>query len=218
MGAFSTAFSSAFDALVSNLAAALPTAITPAIVDLDVGDQWCIVVAIPDGSLVTVAVTAPNGAVTSPDPIQAGGEITVVIPTTLPGRYLAVVTVSGPVAAVVPFVANASESSPAGDMPTLTQVRAYLDTNGGTSATDASIQEALDAEADAQRRHCYVPAVYPNDLREALKRRVARNLAARAVPLAQVNSFEGATVQTRVPRVDAEVARLEGPHRRTFLL
>jgi hypothetical protein len=218
MPAFSSAFSSAFDALVGDLDAALPCAVTPAIVDLDVGDQWRIVVTVPSGSVVAVAVTAPDGAVTNPEPQDGAGEITVIVPTTLPGRYLAVITVTGPVAGVVPFVANASLPSAAGDLPDLTEVRAYLDTNGGTSATDASIQEALDAETDAQRRHCYVPAVYPYDLREALKRRVARNLAARAVPLAQVTSFEGATVQTRVPRLDAEVARLEGPHRKTFLL
>lgn len=192
-------------------------ATTPAIVDLDEGDDWNIGICVPDGSTIAVAVTAPDGTVTNPSPEVVGGDVTVVVPTDQVGRYLAVLTVSGDVAAVVPFVANTAEPSTAADMPDLTEVKAYLSTNGNTSTPDAAITEALNAEAAAQRKRCNVPAVYPDDLREALKRRVARNLAARAVPVAQVTSFEGGQTSTRVPFNDAEVARLEGPYRKVVL-
>jgi len=189
-------------------------ATTDAIVDLDVGDTWEIGITVPDGSSVAVAVTAPDGTVANPTPVITGGSVSVVAVLTLPGRYLAVLTVSGDEDAVVPFVANAAEPTTAGEMPDLAEVKAYLSTNGETSALDASITEALNAEAAAQRRVCDVPAVYPDDLREALKRRVARNLAARAVPVAQITSFDGTNVSTRVTRYDAEVDRLEGPFRK----
>ena len=61
---------------------------------------------------------------------------------------------------------------------------------------------------------CRIPAAYPADLGEALCRRVARNLAARSVPVASFSAFEGGGTVTRVPQRDAEVARLEGPYRR----
>lgn len=193
------------------------TATTSRIVDLDVGDDWCIGINVPDGSAVAVLVTAPDGTTATPTPVVTGGSVSVVVPLADAGRYLAVLTVSGDVNAVEPFTANAAEPTTAGEMPDLTEVKAYLSTNGGTSATDAAITEALNAEAAAQRAVCDVPPVYPDDLREALKRRVARNLAARAVPVAQVTTFEGGGTATRVPRTDPEVIRLEGPHRRVVL-
>lgn len=59
-----------------------------------------------------------------------------------------------------------------------------------------------------------MPAAYPADLREALLRRVARNLAARAVPVASFTAFDGGATSTRVPGRDPEVRRLEAPHLR----
>jgi len=97
------------------------------------------------------------------------------------------------------------------DVPDLDAVTAYL---GETSAADEDIQDALDAETAAQAARCRIPQVYPADLAQALKRRVARNLAARSVPVATFTSFEGGGTSARVPTVDAEIARLEAPYRR----
>jgi hypothetical protein len=190
-------------------------ATTEPIVDLDVGDQWEIGITVPAGSTVAAAVTAPDGDVANPEPSQVSGGVTVVVPLEQAGRYLAVLTVSGPVAAVVPFVANAGAPTPA--LPDRAAVRAYLDSVGESSATDEAIDEALAAETANQRRLCDVPAVYEADLAEALKRRVARNLAARAVPIAQMTSFETGAVTQRVTRYDAEVTRLEGPYRKVVV-
>ena len=99
--------------------------------------------------------------------------------------------------------------------PTLTleDIRAYL---GESSATDDAILSAYDAEAAAQGRRCNVPDTTDwsgyEDLREALLRRIARNLAARAVPLATWDP--GVGISTRVTSTDAAVDRLEAPHRR----
>lgn len=99
--------------------------------------------------------------------------------------------------------------------PTLADVKLYLGVDH--TWTDAEVQSALDAESAAQARRCTIPDVWPADLSEALKRRVARNLAARAVPIATYTSFEGGTTAHRVPTSDPEIARLEGPHRKVVL-
>jgi len=97
---------------------------------------------------------------------------------------------------------------------TLVEVKAYL---GDSSWTDAEIQGALAAETAAQANRCKIPDPLPADLAEALKRRVARNLAARAVPLQEFSVFDsGATVQ-RVTRTDPEVVRLEAPYRKLVM-
>lgn len=97
--------------------------------------------------------------------------------------------------------------------PTVSDVRDYL---GDTSATDDEIADALAAETASQDRACRVPddPDYPADLGQALKRRVARNLAARLVPIAQMTTFDGGVSSARVPFRDAEVSRLESPWRR----
>ena len=88
---------------------------------------------------------------------------------------------------------------------------------GGYLKTSASLTElegALAAETAAQAARCRVTP-YTDDLREALMRRVARNLAARAIPVATWTSFEGGGgASTRVPTSDPEIARLEAPYRR----
>lgn len=82
---------------------------------------------------------------------------------------------------------------------------------------DASISAAYAAEIAAQARVCRVPTEgdYPADLTEALFRRVAHNLALRALPLGlQASMTDGAVAQTRVGGTDAEVRRLEAPFRK----
>jgi len=94
---------------------------------------------------------------------------------------------------------------------TLQALRNYL---GDTSDTDATLLEALAAEQAAQASRCRLDP-YTADLREALLRRVARNLAARAIRVTTYTSFEGGGGATqRVPPSDPEIRRLEGPHRR----
>jgi hypothetical protein len=95
-------------------------------------------------------------------------------------------------------------------LPTLAVVKEYL---GPTSATDAQISDALAAETANQGAVCRVEAHYPDDLAQALKRRVARNLALRGIPLAVLQGdAEGGSLS--VPRLDVEIRRFEGPHRK----
>ena len=95
-------------------------------------------------------------------------------------------------------------------MVTLLDVKAYL---GDTSVPDAELELIIAAEQAAQARVCRIDNYGP-DLVEALKRRVARNIAARNIPVAQFTSFEGGTTSSSVPRRDPEVTRLEAPYRR----
>lgn len=193
-------------------------ATTPTDVQLDVGDTWCFGVTVPSGGTVSVLVTSPTGIVANPTPVALTGGVEVQVPLEEEGRYLAVVTVESTDGdQVIPFTAHAATPTTTAELPTAAQVEAYLSTSGATSAPIATIAEALAAETDAQRRRCDIPPAYPNDLAEALKRRVARNLAARSVPIAQVTTFEGGTSSARVTRYDAEVDRLEGPFRKVVV-
>ncbi|WP_406046580.1 hypothetical protein [Kribbella sp. NBC_00889] len=98
-------------------------------------------------------------------------------------------------------------------VPTLQEVTNYL---GETSATVEQITDALAAEQADQANRCRVPAdadPWPASLSQALKRRVARNLALRGLPIAvlQGDSESGSLV---LPGSDPEVRRFEGPHRK----
>jgi len=183
----------------------------------DVGDTWEFAVAVEGTVTVTATVTDPAGATTTPAVTETDGVYEASKVLNAAGRWLAVMSVPGDVVGVEAFTAQASAPVPESGIPDLDDVKAYLNTNGGTSMSDASIQEALTAERAAQANVCDIPPNYPPDLAEALKRRVARNLAARAVPIAQITSFEGGTSAVRVPRTDPEVIRLESPHRKMLL-
>lgn len=95
-------------------------------------------------------------------------------------------------------------------IPNLAAVKAYL---GDTSWDDSDVQATLDAETAAQAARCRIPVAYPNDLGEALKRRVARNLALRATPAGVfIGDTDGGPAY--VSTNDPEVRRLEAPYRR----
>lgn len=97
--------------------------------------------------------------------------------------------------------------------PDAPAVTAYLGTNAASYPTGA-LEGALAAEASAQARICRTPeldADYPDDLAEALMRRVARNLAMRNLPLGIMADEMG---PTRIGSTDPEVRRLEAPHRK----
>lgn len=106
--------------------------------------------------------------------------------------------------------------------PTLPDVLGYLGTD--ISWTEDQVQSALDAETAAQAAVVRFPAdppapaeplPYPADLAEALCRRVAHNLAVRALPLGvQATVTDAAALNTYVGGTDAEVKRLEAPYRK----
>jgi hypothetical protein len=110
--------------------------------------------------------------------------------------------------------------------PDLDEVLEYLKLAG--KDRDAEVTSALAAEVAAQRRVVRarafgvdpVPGLpstpYPADLSEALKRRVARNLALRGVPLAvlQSDSEAGPAI---LPGRDPEVRRLEAPYKKLIV-
>jgi len=160
---------------------------------------------------VTLTITLPNGTTSTPTPENPStGVYTYDFTPASAGRHVARFVATG---------ANAGADEDAFDViaantgsgPSLADVKEYL---GDVSESDGEIQDAFDAERAAQTRRCVVD-LYPPDLVEALKRRVARNLAARRVPLATYTAFEnGGGTSTRVPTGDAEIDRLEKPHRR----
>lgn len=101
--------------------------------------------------------------------------------------------------------------------PNLGDLRTYL---GQSSYTDEQLEGALSAELSAQRKVVRVPkdpaAAWDPDLSEALKRRVARNLAMRGIPLAMFSGDpDGGSLIP--PGRDPEVRRLEGPMRKMKL-
>jgi hypothetical protein len=198
----------------------MPARLTDAGLFTDVGDTWrgWLLVTDNDGvaasaDTVTVALTTPAGtADTGTATAQTTtGVYLLAYAMATAGTYTFVVTVAstsfGSDVLAFRVVSRATSGAP----PDASAVRAYL---GDTSATDEEITDALGAETAAQARTCNVPADYPQDLDQALKRRVARNLAARAVPVATFTSFEGGGTSVRVPKLDAEITRLEAPYRR----
>lgn len=195
------------------------TAVSPAAGRLDVGDTWLLAVEVRDDvtdqlkdATVTATVTRPDTS-TSVLTVtrQTLGFFTAPYALAAAGRHTAVVTSSGLVVGVATF---AIDALPVAAPPTLADVKAYLASTGPTSFADADLTAVLAAERAAQAMACRVPAAYPADLAEALLRRVARNLAARSVPVASFSAFEGGATTTRVPMKDPEIARLEGPYRR----
>lgn len=193
-------------------------ATTPTTQTVPVGGVWRLGVDARDhygrplSVTVSASLTSPLGATTAPTftTLAVGGYVAEpVVPTA--GRWVAVVTVSGPTAETLTFTANVLASVPASGMPTVADVSDYL----GTDADRWSIPEltaTLAAETAAQAARCDLPAEYTPDLREALLRRCARNLAARAVPVTSFSSFDGGTTVQRVPARDPEVSRLESPY------
>lgn len=186
-------------------------------VQLDVGDEWVIGVLASDDDgypatvAVTISVTLPDATTASVTAVADDpGEWVGRYVTTQAGQHLAVASATGDMTGVVPFTAWVQEPT-GGNLVDTSQCMIYL---GDTSASDAEVLDALTAEAAAQRSRCKIPANYPADLRQALLRRVARNLAARSVPVATFTSFEGGGTSSRVPQIDAEIARLEGPFRK----
>lgn len=199
-------------------------ALSSTAIELPISGVWTMSMAVTDSDGCptdvepTVTVTLPDGTTATPDveAVTTGVYRTEYV-VTAAGRHVAAVTT--PANGAVGFTAFVTATVAAAGMPSLDDLRGDPDDGddfgylGATSATDAQIQEALDAEAANQRRVCRVPAAYPADLRQALLRRVARNLAMQRIPLAvlQGDADTGSTVP---PGSDPEVRRFERTHRR----
>lgn len=119
-------------------------------------------------------------------------------------------------------------------VPDLDDLKAYLDAAGVSydppveGGTDP-VESALNAEVLNQLGRVTLPTVlegdpavevptYTDDLLEALHARVARRLVLRGLPLGvSPTATDSAIAVTRVGGLDAEVGRLEAPHRKVVL-
>jgi hypothetical protein len=184
--------------------------------ELKLGQEWVLSVCVTDVDDVpaavvpTVAVTLPNGTPAAPTAtVVSSGVYRAVYEVAAAGRYVARVFSSGYGAAT--FAAFVTGTTAATAMPDIEDVGVYL---GEHSYSDDQLQDALDAEVVAQRRVCRIPAEYDADLRQALLRRVQRNLAMRGQPGVVVTDDDRPSF---VPTNDPEVRRLERPHRRLVM-
>lgn len=97
--------------------------------------------------------------------------------------------------------------------PDLPAVKVYLGERA-LAQSDATLQEALAAEIAAQAAVCRVGDPYPNDMANALLRRVDVNLAMRALPLGVQSSDTG---MVSLGSNDPVVRRLEKPYRKLVM-
>lgn len=180
-----------------------------------VGGQWALSLTTYDvdgnaSSVVApvVTVTRPDASTTTVTPTDNGtGSWTAVYTLAAAGRHL--VAVSTPEDVAESAVYAYGPTTEAG-MPTTDDCVHYMQTS---SYTTADVADALAAERAAQRARCGEREPYPPDLRQALLRRVQRNLAMRRLPLA-VNFGDADGGPLVLPGRDPEVRRLENPYRR----
>ncbi|GIG64261.1 hypothetical protein [Phytomonospora endophytica] len=100
--------------------------------------------------------------------------------------------------------------------PDVGKVRAWLKL-ATSSVDDAELGVILAAEIASQGRACRVPADGPDaDQYAALLRRCARAVAARGVPLGVMGGADEYG-PVRLPAIDSELERLEGPTRKVVM-
>lgn len=100
--------------------------------------------------------------------------------------------------------------------PDLAAVRSWIGVPA-TAMNDEQLQAVVDAEIASQGAVCDVdPAEVAADVSQAFLRRVARHVAARGVPLGLLN-VDAEFGTSRLSKWDAEVERLEAPHRTVVL-
>lgn len=185
---------------------------------LPLNGRWVITVETrdDDGLLVngdpSIVVTLPDASTSTLETeiVSTGVYRATYTPTVSTGRYVARAVATG--YGAVDFAAYIIGATTESGMPTADDVAEYVG-DSIASWTGEEILDALAAESAAQRSVCRVGAAYPADLRQALLRRVVRNLAMRQLPLAvlQGDAEGGSTV---LPGRDPEVRRLEAPHRK----
>lgn len=107
-------------------------------------------------------------------------------------------------------------STPPPEGTLLDEIRTWI---SPSSVPDGMLTSTVAAEVEAQERICAWPgrtatpaAPRPVALDQALKRRVARALAARGVTLGVI-STDSDLGAARLPRWDAEIERYEAPYR-----
>ena len=183
--------------------------------DVSVGGLWEVAVTVrdADGNLSStvpdLTVTPPDGTPDAPVAMTqlAAGVYRTLVTIDAGGRWIGRAEADGSVGDVTAWASSPVSGT---GMPNLAAVKLYL---RETSFSDPDVQDALDAEAAAQRDVCRIPANYPTSLRQALLRRVMRNLAMRPLPLAVLTGdAEGG--DTVLPGRDPEVRRFEGPYRK----
>lgn len=177
--------------------------------ELALGDVWLIDVSVDSAEVPVVTVTPPDGVAEVPAVTDLGDRYRTAYVVAATGRYIAraVTTANG----VAEFAAYVTGTTAGTAMPDLAAVLNYLGWDTDNERDDAA--GALATELAAQRRVCRIGAAYDDDLRGALYRRVARNLALKGIPLAVLRGdAEGGS--TVLPGRDPEVRRLEGPHRK----
>jgi hypothetical protein len=187
------------------------TAKTATSVELPVSGLWVIAVQGDElaGDVPVVTVTRPDATTDVPTVAVDGcGWYRAEYIVAAPGRHIARAVTTGHGA--VDFTAFVTGVVTAADMPTIVDVAEYLEDH---SWTDDQLADALDAETNAQRRVCDVPAAYPPDLRQALLRRCWRNLIMRGQPALTVPGAEDGSLSV-VPTLDQEIRRFERPFRK----
>lgn len=172
----------------------------------EVGDLWRLCVSA--SSVPTLTVTPPSGAAPAPVIAATAGVTTFTVLLDLPGRWVARVAAAD--GGVLAFTAWAGTIVPASGMPDRDALSIYMRDH---SFTDDELDDALAAEAAAQRKVCRIPAVYGADLANALCRRAQRNLFMRGLPLA-LPAGDADTGPQYLPASDPEVRRLERPYRK----
>lgn len=181
-------------------------------VDLPVNGVWRIEVCADEAPVVTV--TLPAGSTATPAVEDRGhGRYRAEYVVLTTGRYIAraVTAASG----AADFTAYVTATVAGTAMPNVEDLDDYLTSAGGHSWSDIDLQDALDVEGAAQRGVCRVPAAYPADLRHALLRRAARNLALRKVALATAAGVDdNGDRQLTIPGLDREIRRYEAPYRK----
>lgn len=110
-----------------------------------------------------------------------------------------------------------------GGVPTLDDVKAWLGIELNDEVDDVVLQTSLDAAIAAQQRACFYPTdadgadVVEPDLYEALLLRTQRYTARRSSPegVVGITGTGGDFAAARLPSIDADIVRLEGPWLRT---
>ena len=199
------------------------TALSSESASLPAGGLWEVSVIVRDADgylsdvVPTLTVTPPDGTPDTPVAMTlvAAGVYRTLVTASDVGYYLARAEATGlGVADFAAFVIEPSAGAGAVTIADLTGPGGYMQVS---SWDDASIEDALAAEAQAQRDVCDVPAAYPLSLRQALLRRVVRNLAMRGLPLAVPIGDAEAGDTVLPPGNDPEVRRLERPWRKAVM-
>jgi hypothetical protein len=187
--------------------------------DLMVGQLWRIEISMDGTDTPVLEIVLPDGSTLAPAVIfSASSEYPYPVwlaehAVTVAGRHIGVVTTAED--SSLAFQAWVAAVTANTGLPDITDVDNYLGGAGSHSWSDDDLTQALAAEAANQRRVCDIPAAYPDDLREALIRRAARNLDMRRRLTAQPS--EGGDFDVPVlnpPGRDTEIRKYEAPWRK----